>query len=64
MLAITLIGNIPLNKALLSLQDEPAGHARLAELRDRWDRLHTARNVLNLTGLGLTAAATLTGCPR
>lgn len=60
MLAITLVGNIPLNKELVALPDEPAGHARLAELRDMWDRLHTARNVLNLAGFGLTVAGALT----
>ena len=60
MLAITLIGNIPLNKELVALPDEPAGHARLAELRDKWDRLHTARNVLNIAGFGLTVAGALT----
>ncbi len=64
MLAITLLGNIPLNKELLALPDDPAGHARLAELRDRWDRLHTARNVLNLAGFGLTVAGALTGRSR
>ncbi len=61
MLVITLIGNIPLNKELVALPDEPAGHARLAELRDKWDRLHTARNLLNLAGFGLTVAGALTG---
>jgi len=64
MLAITLIGNIPLNKELVALPDEPAGHARLAELRNKWDRLHTARNLLNLTGFGLTVAGALTGRSR
>ena len=60
MLAITLVGNIPLNKELVALPDDPAGHARLAELRDKWDRLHTARNLLNLAGFGLTVAGALT----
>ncbi len=60
MLAITLLGNVPLNKELVALQDDPAGRARLTELRDKWDRLHTGRNVLNLAGLGLTVAAALT----
>ena len=64
MLAITLVGNIPLNKELVALPDEPAGHARLAELRARWDRLHTARNVLNLAGFGLTVAGALTARSR
>ena len=59
MLAITLLGNIPLNKELVALPDDPAGRARLAELRDKWDRLHTGRNILNLAGFGLTVAAAL-----
>ena len=64
MLAITLIGNIPLNKELVALPDEPVGHARLAELRDKWDRRHTARNLLNLAGFGLTVAGALTARSR
>ena len=64
MLAITLIGNIPLNKELVALPDEPVGHARLAELRDKRDRLHTARNLLNLAGFGLTVAGALTARSR
>ena len=60
MLTITLLGNIPLNKELVALPDDPAGRARLAELRDKWDRLHTGRNILNLAGFGLTVAAALT----
>lgn len=64
MLAITLLGNIPLNKELLALPDDPGGHARLSELRNKWDRLHTARNVLNLAGFGLTVAGALAGRSR
>ena len=60
MLVLTLVGNIPLNKELLALPDDPAGRTKLAELRDKWDRLHTARNLLNLAGFGLTVAAALT----
>ncbi len=60
MLAITLVGNVPLNKELVALPDDPAGHARLAELREQWDRLHTVRNVLNIAGLCLTVAGALT----
>ncbi len=59
MLAITLIGNVPLNKELLALPDDPAGHGKLVGLRRRWDRLHTARNLLNLAGFGLTVAGAL-----
>jgi len=64
MLAITLLGNIPLNRELVALSDDEAGHMRLAELRNKWDRLHTVRNVLNLAGFGLTVAGALTGRSR
>jgi hypothetical protein len=64
MLAITIIGNIPLNAELVALPDEPASHARLVQLRDKWDRLHTARNLLNLAGFGLTVAGALTARSR
>jgi hypothetical protein len=53
MLAITLTRNVPINRQLLALPDTPGGHAELARLRARWDRLHAARNVLNLSGLVL-----------
>jgi uncharacterized membrane protein len=58
MLAITLTRNIPLNNRLLELtaQDSQEFH----ELRARWDRLHTARNLLHVTGLTCTALAALT----
>ena len=59
MIAITLTGNLPLNRRLLDLQDTPERHAELADIRARWDRLHTARNVLNLSGLALAIAAAL-----
>ena len=59
MLAITLTRNVPLNQRLLELEDTPEGHAEMADIRARWDRLHTARNVLNLSGLALAIAAAL-----
>ncbi|MBD0281201.1 MAG: DUF1772 domain-containing protein [Thermoleophilaceae bacterium] len=59
MIAITLTGNLPLNRRLLELEDTPEGHAELADVRARWDRLHTARNVLNLSGFALAIAAAL-----
>lgn len=57
MLAVTLTRNIPLNNRLLELTAEDVQEFR--ELRARWDRLHTARNVLNVTGLTCTALAAL-----
>lgn len=50
MLASTLIGNIPINNRVLELSPETAGE-EFAELRERWDRLHTLRVVLNVAGL-------------
>jgi Domain of unknown function (DUF1772) len=60
MVAVTLLGNMPLNAATLrattSMDD-----ALWTETRRRWDRFHTARNILNgagLTLLGVAAART------
>lgn len=65
MLCVTLVGNVPINKEILSLPDDPTGYAQLPPLRRQWDRLHSVRNVLNLAGLGLTVAGALAGaCAR
>lgn len=64
MLAVTLTRNVPINKELLALTDEPRSHGRLAELRRDWDRLHTVRNLLNLAGLALTVVGALEGASR
>ncbi len=53
MLAITLTRNLPINRALLAVQNTPDGQLEFAVLRSRWDRLHTVRNVLNISGLAL-----------
>jgi hypothetical protein len=54
MLAITLTGNIPINRRTLELDpDTTTSREEFLELRARWDRLHTTRNGLNLTGFGL-----------
>jgi uncharacterized membrane protein len=58
MLAITLRGNVPLNNRLLALSPDTPPDEFLA-VRERWTRLHTARNMLNLTGLACTVGATL-----
>ena len=55
MLAITLTQNLPINARVLALDPQAAPYAEFRELRVRWERLHTARNALNLTGLALTA---------
>ncbi len=58
MLAITLSGTLPLNNRLLALSPDAPPDEFLA-VRARWTRLHTARNLLNLTGLACTVGATL-----
>src|ERR671917_1042995 len=53
MLAITLTGNVPINRRTLELDPDTTNREEFLELRARWDKLHTARNGLNLTGFGL-----------
>ena len=65
MLAVTLTRNVPLNHRLLEMtaQNSTAQNStadEFHELRARWDRLHTVRNLLNLSGLTGTALAALT----
>lgn len=57
MLAVTLSRNVPINNRLLELT--PAAQDEFRELRARWDRLHTARNLLNLAGLTCTIISAL-----
>lgn len=58
MLAITLLGNVPLNRATLAYPSDgdPAGWAAI---RRRWERLHTARVLLDLTAFAALATAAL-----
>jgi uncharacterized membrane protein len=60
MLAITLTGNVPINRRTLELDPDTTPREEFLELRARWDRLHTARNVLNLAGFGLAILGVLT----
>jgi hypothetical protein len=60
MLAITLTGNLPINRHTLELNPDTTPREEFLELRARWDRLHTARNVLNLAGFGLAILGVLT----
>lgn len=60
MLALTLIGNVAINNRVLDLSPETEGE-EFAELRKRWDRLHTLRVVLDTAGLVLLCAAALWG---
>lgn len=51
MLAVTLTRNLPINKGIEDLPTEEASFEEFRNLRERWDRLHAIRNVLNITGL-------------
>ncbi len=57
MLLTTLFGNVPINNRVLELSPEMDGE-EFIELRERWDRLHTVRALLNVTGLGFLTAGT------
>ncbi len=59
MLAITLTGNVPINRRTLELDPDTTPREEFLELRARWDMLHTARNVLNLAGFGLALLGVL-----
>jgi uncharacterized membrane protein len=60
MLAITLAGNVPINRRTLELDPDTTSMEEFLELRARWDKLHTVRNVMNLTGFGLAILGVLT----
>jgi uncharacterized membrane protein len=51
MLAVTLTRNLPINSRIVALPPEERSETEFRELRQRWDRLHAIRNVLNLCGL-------------
>ena len=51
MLGITLTRNLPINARIEELPTEEASFEEFRELRERWDRLHAVRNVLNVAGL-------------
>lgn len=58
MLTSTRLGNVPINDRVLELSPEE-DQAEFARLRERWDRLHTLRVVLNLAGLGFLISGVL-----
>jgi Domain of unknown function (DUF1772) len=58
MLASTLIGNVPINNRVLEMSPQMDGE-EFVELRERWDRLHSLRVALNVTGLGPLCAGAL-----
>ncbi|MBA2715317.1 MAG: DUF1772 domain-containing protein [Rubrobacteraceae bacterium] len=51
MVTITRRGNLPINARIEELPMEEASFEEFRELRERWDRLHAVRNVLNVAGL-------------
>jgi uncharacterized membrane protein len=57
MLASTRMGNVPINNRILEM-DPGKDQQEFAQLRKRWDRLHTLRVALTVAGLvSLTAGA-------
>lgn len=59
MLAITLIGNMPLNLRVFRWDEEHGDPAEWRQIRRRWDRLHTARVLLDSAGFILIVLAAL-----
>ena len=55
-MAVTLAGNVPINKRVQSWNvAEPP--PEWSELRDRWERLHTIRTMLIVSGFAVLVAA-------
>lgn len=59
MIVITRRGNLPVNARIEELPTEEASIEEFGELRERWTRLHAARNVLNVAGLVFAALGAL-----
>lgn len=59
MLVSTVRGNVPINNRTLELSPEATPPEEWRDLRERWDRLHAVRVVLNVTGLGLLLLGTI-----
>jgi hypothetical protein len=59
MLAVTLTGNVPINKRILELPAREEFYEEFLDLRRRWDRLHVVRNLLNVAGFTLSSLAAL-----
>jgi hypothetical protein len=58
MLASTRLGNVPINNRVLEM-DPAKDQEEFARLRNRWDRLHTLRVVLNVAGFGFLISGAL-----
>ena len=59
MAAVTRTGNLPINARIEELPTEEASFEEFRELREHWNRLHAARNVLNVAGLAFTSLGAL-----
>ncbi len=59
MLGVTFAGNMPANRRTLELDPKTVSRDEFLALRQRWDRFHAARNVLNAAGLVFTILGTL-----
>jgi len=59
MLAITLIGNMPINLRVFGWDEQHGDPARWRTLRHRWDRLHSLRVLLDSAGFVLITLAAL-----
>jgi hypothetical protein len=59
MLAITLTGNMPINIRVFRWDEQHGDPNEWRRLRRRWDRLHSARIVLDSAGFVLIALAAL-----
>jgi Domain of unknown function (DUF1772) len=57
MLAITLIGNMPINLQVFRWDEQHGDPEQWRRLRRRWDRLHTVRIVLDSAGFVLITLA-------
>lgn len=57
MFAVTLILNMPINVAIFRWDEENGNPERWRRLRRRWDRIHSARVLLDSAGFALVAAA-------
>ena len=62
MLAVTFVGNMPVNRRMLEMDPEAASSEELMELGRRWDRFHAARNVLNFFGVASALVGALSEC--
>ena len=57
MLAITLLGNMPLNLRVFRWDEAHGDPAEWRRIRRRWDRLHSVRIVLDSAGFVLMTLA-------